>query len=336
MDAIIAIPTGSPSYAAYYAGSYIHMMPGWNPPVLMHEYAHHIQSLITNYNPDDGQPWENLYLRYDTMPGNQWIRLVRDAGELWDGNNEWLYADSKTQREPENVVFPVFVTLDLGKDLSKATFSGQSGEGTFSFANSTYVPSEPQNGNLFRMVFTPTDGTNYHLVIQDVQVRFNGILLTATVSVSQSDITLPETPNPTIVTSPVGLPTITEYKLQGTSNDTYTTTVPTAEGKYTVRVTFAGDNNYSQASNMVNFTINKATAISTPEASKNQIKITSGNGFIRVNVESGNATSRLRIYTLTGSLYAAKYLSVGETIIPARKGLYIVNIDGTRKKVIVR
>jgi hypothetical protein len=335
MDAIIALPTGSPSYAAYYAGSYIHMMPGWAPPVLMHEYAHHIQSLITNYNPDDGQPWENLYLRYDTMPGNQWARLVRDVGEVWDGDNEWLYEDSKTQREPENIVFPAFVSLDLGKDLSKATFSGESGTGIFSFANSTYVPSESQNGNLFRMVFTPTDRTNYHLLIQDVQVRFNGILLTTTISVSQGDITLPEIPNPLIVIYPAGLPTITEYKVQGASNDTYTTAVPTTEGKYTVKVTFAGDNNYGQVSKMVNFTINKMTAISTPEASKNQIKITSGNGFIRVNVESGRATSQLRIYTLTGSLYAMKYISVGETIIPASRGIYIVNIEGTRKKVIV-
>jgi hypothetical protein len=338
MDIMIAKPTGSPSYAAYYCGScdsqpYIHLMPGWASPVLMHEFAHH----ITNYNgwnPDDGQPWEHLYLRYDTMLVQQWTALIEDCGEHWNGDNEWLYPDDKTQIKPD-VIFPEFAKLTFGQKLSAATFSGQEGQGTFAFSNGDYDPKDYENGRSFKMVFTPTDQNTYHVVTKDILVKYNGIKLDATLTLEQPDIVWPETPNPIIGVAPTYISYTVEYKLQGASNDAFSTVVPTEPGKYTVRVTFAGDDELNPARELVNFVILQPTGVAKVK-NDDRTTITSGEGFIRIDVNNGRKNSLLRVYTIAGSLVTSKYIAPGETFISAPRGLYIVNCEGARKKVIVR
>jgi hypothetical protein len=334
MDVFVAKPTGSPAYAAYYAGEFIHMTPGSGDAAMMHEYAHHVQSLLTAYNPDDGQSWEALYYRYDTMATNfYWERLVKDQGELWDGDNEWLYPDTTNLSWPEDVVFPEYGTISSGNFLNSAKFTGGSGDGKFAFSNGGWKPPVTANGWLFRVTFTPNDKTK-HIITSDIPLRFNGLKLDPKVTVWQSDIHLPQTPNTIVIVEPE-LPATVEYKVQGASNDTYTTTVPNTEGKYTVRVTVAGNDDYNETSVVVNFEILKPTAIFNP-GTEQQVSIISGEGFIRINTGESVGKSQLYIYSISGSLVASEYISAGETTIPLKRGLYIVNYEGVRKKLIVR
>jgi hypothetical protein len=335
MDVFIAKATGSPSYSAYYIGDYIHLRQGCNAQVMMHEYGHHIQALATGYDQDDGQPWEHLFHRYDSMYMYQWAIIVKDAGEHWNEDNQWIYPDTLEQTRPANVVFPTSATLTLGQTLANASYTGASGAGTFSFSNSTFAPWESMNGYLFKMVFIPDDDTEYPLT-QDVPVTFTGIKRAAAIGVSQSNIFYPQTPDPSVYTSPVALPVTVSYKQQGAGNETYTTTVPAEPGKYTVRVKFDGDADFLPAVDYDNFIIYSPTEIVLPAIDSEPVGITAGDGFIKINTKNMQQKSLLRIYTLTGALYTAKYISAEETVIPAKRGMYIVNCEGARKKVIVK
>jgi hypothetical protein len=349
MDVVVATPSGGTTYyEAYYAGSYIYLKPSWGPNVLMHEFAHHIQSKITGYDPDDGAPWYTLYQRYDTMLISQWGKLITDAdnvGEGWDGDNNWIYTDDNPQSFPQNVVFPEYATLNLGQNLSAAVFAGGSGDGTFRFSNgydpytsNYWSPSEEENGKAFRVVFIPTDGTTYHQITSMVPIRLNGIKLDVELYVVQNDVAQAQTPSPIIEIYPVELKqyTVVEYKVQGADNSAFSTTIPTAAGKYTVRVRFDGDAVYNPVTAYDNFTISSTTGIANVEAEET-VKITSGEGYIKViNTENSSKTQLIKVYTLTGSLYAAKYLSGSDATISAKRGLYIVNCGNARKKVIVK
>jgi hypothetical protein len=334
MDVFVARPTGSPSYAAYYAGDFIHMTVSSGEAAMMHEYAHHVQSLLTNYNPDDGQSWEALYYRYDTMATNfYWERLVKDQGELWDGDNNWIYEDTLNLSWPEGVVFPDYGTISSGNALGSAKFTGGEGDGKFEFSNIGWKPPVTANGWLFRVTFYPNDKTK-HIITSDIPLRFNGLKLDPSVTVVQSDVYLPQTPNTLVIVRPE-LPFTTEYKVQGASNDTYTTTVPNTEGRYTVRVTVTGNDDYNDASVLTNFEILKSTAIFNL-GDERQIGITSGEGFIRISADKGIDKSAVYVYSISGSLVASEYIFAGETTIPLKRGLYIVNCEGVRKKLIVR
>jgi len=333
MDHFIAKATGSPSYAAYYIGDYIHLREGWTSWTEMHEYGHHVERIATHYNQDDGQPWEHLFLRYDTMELFNWAIVLKDAGELWKGSNQWLYEDTLEQVRPQGVVFPTSATLDFGKTLEKAVFSGYSGDGTFKFSNYGYGPYEHDNGRRFKMTFFPSD-PHYHIITEDVPVTFTGTKLDAYITVSQNDVYLPGTVEPYVATSPAGLAYTVEYKQQGAENETYTTTVPTEPGKYTVRASFAGNNDLNAARDYENFTIYDPTAIKTPSTEPEQARIFGTDGFIVIRTSEANLPTR--IYTIAGALHSSKNISSGETIIPARRGLYIVTCGNTRKKIIVR
>ncbi|MDR1562658.1 MAG: carbohydrate-binding domain-containing protein [Dysgonamonadaceae bacterium] len=334
MDVFVARPTGSPSYAAYYAGEYIHMTVGSGAAAMMHEYAHHVQSLLTNYNPDDGQSWEALYYRYDTMATNfYWEGLIKDQGELWDGDDEWLYADTNEQLWPDEVIFPDYGTVATGKALYTSVFTGGSGDGKFVYSNSGLVPPVSSNGWLFKVTFFPNDKSK-HNITKDIPLRFAGVKLDPTITLMQFNIREPEIPSPYVLTDPT-LPVTIEYKTQGAPSDTYTTTAPSAPGNYSVRASFAGNDDYNAASATMNFTIYGVNAIPNTDA-KEQVVITSGKGFIRVDAGVGAAGSVLSVYTVYGSQVASKYITAGQTDIPVERGLYIVNYGSARKKVIVR
>ena len=46
--------------------------------------------------------------------------------------------------------------------------------------------------------------------------------------------------------------------------------------------------------------------------------------------------ARLEIYTLTGALAHRESLTPGDRFVPLRRGLYIVAIDRTRRKILVQ
>ena len=46
--------------------------------------------------------------------------------------------------------------------------------------------------------------------------------------------------------------------------------------------------------------------------------------------------ARLEIYTLTGALAHRESLTPGDRFVPLRRGLYIVAVDRTRRKILVQ
>jgi uncharacterized protein YjdB len=195
MDVFAAAPYYEyTSYGAYYiTDPYIHAPvnsgnTGLSPQTLMHEYAHHVQQ-FTGYNPDDGQSWEALYLRYDTMV-YVWENLYASNGEKWDGDNVWFYNDTHAQTKPENVIFPERATISTGQALSAATFAGGLGYGTFDFSNRDYAPQAPENGKQFKVSFTPFDAGK-HIITKDIPVWFDNIVIPIeTIGINEPSITL--------------------------------------------------------------------------------------------------------------------------------------------------
>jgi hypothetical protein len=309
----------------------------WGVGALVHEYYHHTTNFVTASDPDDGRSFDQLYQDWSDLRSNQFVQLItnaNDIGEAWNGDDNWLIADPKTQKRPE-CTFPDFVNIPKGGKLSQATFSGESGDGTFYMTNANYVPKTA--GETYAMSFRPTDEETYHIVTKEVQIRFAGELLPITITVSQSDIPSGSTPAPVYSITPNTLQSqlIVEYKLQASFGE-FSATVPTEDGAYTVRVSFPGNDTYEPGYAMANFNIG-TTAIEVIDVPEEQVKIASGEGFIKIISENGvNKSQLVRVYTITGTLYASKYLSNSEEFIPAKKGLYVVNCGTTRKKVVVR
>ncbi|MCL2073309.1 MAG: leucine-rich repeat protein [Marinilabiliaceae bacterium] len=68
------------------------------------------------------------------------------------------------------VTFPTSATLVYGQTLAEAVLSGHDGDGVFAFTNSTIAPTVAQSGELYEMLFTPTETNNYNNVSQDVAI----------------------------------------------------------------------------------------------------------------------------------------------------------------------
>lgn len=68
-------------------------------------------------------------------------------------------------------VFPTYVEVPEGETLSQARISGQSGEGTFLFADADYVVSLQDDDTMKWMYFYPTDDVNYLTLEQEVLIH---------------------------------------------------------------------------------------------------------------------------------------------------------------------
>ena len=68
------------------------------------------------------------------------------------------------------VTFPTEATLTFGETLADVVFTGGSGDGRFSFVNSTFVPTVAESGTEYEVRFTPNDVANYNILTDDVTV----------------------------------------------------------------------------------------------------------------------------------------------------------------------
>lgn len=68
-------------------------------------------------------------------------------------------------------VFPTYIEVTEGETLSQARISGQSGEGTFCFADADYVVSLQDDNTMKGMYFYPTDNVNYLTLEQEVSIH---------------------------------------------------------------------------------------------------------------------------------------------------------------------
>ncbi|GBU23421.1 hypothetical protein R83H12_00032 [Fibrobacteria bacterium R8-3-H12] len=71
------------------------------------------------------------------------------------------------------VTFPTSATITYGQTLADAVFAGQSGAGTFAYANGATSPTVAQSGTAYQVTFTPTDAVNYNTRTQSVAITVN-------------------------------------------------------------------------------------------------------------------------------------------------------------------
>ena len=113
----------------------------------------------------------------------------------------------------------------------------------------------------YKVAFAGLDGAdadNYADPTKNLTKVFSIVKNKPAIEVSIDDWTYGEAAKEPVITGvPEGMATVTEYK--ALDGNTYSPTVPSNAGKYTVRVTLKGDNNYESVSSEYNFSINQKT-----------------------------------------------------------------------------
>lgn len=91
-----------------------------------------------------------------------------------------------TKIQPTDYQFPIEATIEFGSSLAYAEFAGESGDGTFSFADPTFIPSAVGTYNTYEVIFTPTDYINYETVTRIVRLVVTENYLTPAVTITGS------------------------------------------------------------------------------------------------------------------------------------------------------
>lgn len=81
-----------------------------------------------------------------------------------------LVFDYKIVKANPTVTFPTAAVLTYGETLNQAVLTGQSGDGTFEFENSSEMLKVSNSGQQRTMIFTPKDSKNYNSAKQNVPV----------------------------------------------------------------------------------------------------------------------------------------------------------------------
>lgn len=88
-----------------------------------------------------------------------------------------LVFDYKIVKANPAVTFPTSAVLTYGETLNQAVLSGQNGDGTFEFENSSEMLKVSNTGQQRTMIFTPKDSKNYNSTKQNVPVTVKQKLL---------------------------------------------------------------------------------------------------------------------------------------------------------------
>ena len=143
-------------------------------------------------------------------------------------------------------------------DGSQVTFTyrvGESGE---------YVSEPAVTDGGTHTVYWKASAPNHNDVTGSFTVTVNPANGAASVSVA--DWTYGDAPNAPVVSSTNGTDNVTyQYKVKGADDSTYTDTVPTQAGDYTVKASFAATQNYTVATATDDFTISRRPITVTAE-----------------------------------------------------------------------
>jgi len=137
----------------------------------------------------------------------------------------------------------------------------------------TYTATVPTNAGNYTVRGTSASTENYNLATatDDFSISSHN----NTLIISCDNITFGETPTPQVTTNTSGGNVTYEFKSKDANDDTYTATVPTNAGDYTVRGTSASTAAYNLATTTADFTIRKATLL----ASTNNASIVAGDNL---------------------------------------------------------
>ncbi|MEA4970657.1 MAG: S-layer homology domain-containing protein [Candidatus Pelethousia sp.] len=179
--------------------------------------------------------------------------------------------------------------------------------------DTTYSDTVPTEAGSYTVRGTSAATANYNAAIATANFAIGKA--NNTLSISCANITFGQTPVPTIVTNISGGAVAYEYKVQGAGDDTYTSTVPTGAGRYTVRGTSAATANYNAGAATANFTIGKAN---------NTLSITCA------DINYGTAPAPSAVTNISGGTVTYEYKALGSgddaytVTVPTQSGDYVV------------
>ena len=145
------------------------------------------------------------------------------------------------------------------------------------------------------------DSGTYWVVVSDGKETVTSNNVTVTIvkadgkaSVSLSDWTYGETASKPVPTSKTnGINNVTyQYKVKGADDTTYSDTLPTNAGDYTVKATFAATDNYNEVTATADFTIAKATPAVAISAAPSTL---TGGGSVELTVSGVPTEGKLAV-----------------------------------------
>ena len=154
-------------------------------------------------------------------------------------------------------ILPKLTTEHDGKNLATYQYK------QVMAAEASYTTTEPAAADIYMLRVIIPETTNYAETI--CECRFTIYKKNATASVSVADLLVGETVTPKVTTGSDGTPTF-EYKEADAADAAYSSTVPAAAGKYSVRATISETETYHEVTCENTFTISKRTAKVTVNA----------------------------------------------------------------------
>ena len=185
-------------------------------------------------------------------------------------SSQWTYSWYKDANKNE--------TLDTDKDTEIKNNS------------STLVLNNVSDSGTYWVVVS--DGKNNNATSNKVTV--NIVKAKGTASVSLSNWTYGETANKPVPTSDTnGISKVTyQYKVKDAADTTYSDTLPTNAGDYTVKATFAATDNYNEVTATADFTIAKATPAVVISAAPSTL---TGGGSVELKVSGVPTKGKLAV-----------------------------------------
>ncbi len=174
---------------------------------------------------------------------------------------------------------------------------------TYSYENNTNVSTTATVKVVGKGNYTGTASKTFTIIRKDLSI-----------TVSITGWTVGGTPNAPAVTGNLGNGAVTyQYKVKGAADSTYSATVPTAVGNYTVKATVAQTANYNGATATTDFAISTKSAqnitadnvtVTYGDSGKKVSGTTNGNGTISYAVKSGSDV--VEVNSTTGALTIKK------------------------------
>ena len=172
-------------------------------------------------------------------------------------NGKSVTADFTIAKADPTSVAPTGVTATYGQTLADVTLTNPEGNtaGTWAWVDDTTSVGDAGQ-KTFKANFTSADTTNYNTVENvDVTVKVNPADITPTVSLE--GWTYNQTAKTPSVSGNSGNGTVT-YTYATKGSDSFSATVPTDTGNYTVKATIAATANYNGGTATADFTIARA------------------------------------------------------------------------------
>ena len=224
------------------------------------------------YSTDNGETWSDQ-IPTATTAGDYTVKVK------YTGNNyNDLFGDDINVTIAKAARSISYTTASVNKTYGDEPFTNAlniTGDGTVTYATSkNAVATVAANGEVTivgagtaTITATVTDGTNYAYEVKSASYIVSVAKASITPSVSLEGWTYGEDAKTPSVDGNTGNGTVTyTYKVKDADDSTYSATVPTNAGDYTVKATIEESDNYNGGEATANFTISQKSASITADA----------------------------------------------------------------------